>query len=219
MKNKILKYLFIIFSLIQFTNCKAQTKSVCSEIFPYVSSQILTGDTIISVTRDDIRLRNTDKFYSIFYIINRDIHDSLSLDTYSNSGAKPKDLFFWKTKNGEKFVCLEYYEGSGIGHINIDETKLLLFDLSNDKLSLIGSFGTDSAYNDSWKNYYFNITSRIFQNEDTLYIARRGWNNTVLKNKEIKINNYNRLTEVIWNSGKMEISITKEPPYFYYKGW
>lgn len=219
MISKKINYVFIAFLMFQFSFCKAQNNSICHNIYPFVTDQISTNDTIISITNDKIRLNNAEKFYSLFYIANRIILDSLSFDSYSNSGAKPKDLFFWTLSNGKKLVCLEYNIGSGIGHINIDVTKLFLFDLSKNKLDLIDTFGTDSAYYDSWKNYYFTITSRIFQNHDTLYIARRGWKSIVIKNRDTKINNYNMLTKIIWHDGKLEKLNTNRPPYFYYKGW
>ena len=207
-------FLFLFISSFH-NNSTSYAQEELKNIFPFVRNCISVDSTSFCIIRDDIRLDKPNSYYSAFLFYNMSVVDSFSLDEYSNTGATPKSLFVWGN-NSKKIFCLEYNEGSGIGHHLIQETKLLLFDITDNKIKNILTIGTDSMNLNTFNNTLFEVNSRIIPFKDTLFVIRTGWNEVGGKSM-IKKKVWEYTLSIIMNEGHPIIHNRKGLPYFMIK--
>lgn len=193
---------------------KPDANSVREGIFPYLYSQVSFGDTSICVLRDDLRFQDPNRFFSVFLIYGRQIVDSLSLDKMSSTGAKPVDLFLWRTESGKDLVCLEYNSGSGIGIETVAQTDLYIYGISQRKLNLLGTFCTDSVYYNWREKKIFEVDSDLDCNGDTLHIFREGWRVIVDAENMTKVHEFDLVTYVYWTGKRLGCKVSSQFPYF-----
>ncbi len=215
---------YLIFGYINITlacnYANAQCSSDRDKIFPYLANQISIGDTSICITRDNLRLNDSSKFFSVFLFYGNKIIDSLSLsqDSISSTGAHPKSLFVWHTNDGGNFACLEYNEGSGVGTITVTQTELFIIAFSKNRLRIIGHFGTDSVFYNAREQEVVEINSHIDCVGDTLHIFREGWRMRDNNKKLIKVRKIDLVTYVYWTGKNLISKISSKFSYFI-RGW
>jgi hypothetical protein len=202
--------IILIFTLLSCKLCWSQKK--INEIFPHIIN-IATYDSVtLCLTKDENRLNDPNRFYSLFLLYNYSIIDSTSLDQFSNSGAHPKSLFIWNTSN-RKYTCLEYNQGSGVGHQLIEKTNLFIFDLSKRKIERVLTTVTDSLEFNTYSNLGMEVNSRIIPYKDTLFIIREGWKEYG-KNEIFKKKIWESSISIILQNNMLVINKKNGLPYF-----
>jgi len=208
------QYLFI---LVIFLNIIAinYAQNNLREIFPFVRYCISSDSLSFCIVKNDKRLNNPNSYYSSFLLSNMTVLDSFSLDDFSNTGASPKSLFIWETSS-KKYICLEYNEGSGVGHHLIQETKLFLFDVVGNKINNILTVGTDSLNLNTQTNYLFEVNSKIIPYKDTLFIIRTCWKEAG-ELTSVKKKTWEQTTSIIMSQSHLIVETNKGLPFFMMK--
>jgi len=217
MKKLFWQFVICFIFFISLESLNAQTRPIRNKIFPYIFVQASSGDTSICVLKDDLRIGDPNRFFSVFLLYGERVIDSLSLDSFTiSAGAKPKNLFLWKTKGGKHLAVLEYFKGGGNGVEIVTLTELLIFDLSMNKLRLLGNFNTDSIYYNNRKREkdIFEVVSRVDYNLDTLHIFREGWKIKKENKMLIKEHKFDLVTYIYWTGKKLISEISSKFSYF-----